>query len=64
MKSYSIGRRIPYQRLFSFGYILWRLAYLLKYSVASLIIPLRHTMLAAIIRVRRIEESPLSDTTK
>ena len=28
--------RIPYQRLISFGYILWRLAYLLYGSVASL----------------------------
>ena len=28
--------RIPFQRLFSFGYILWRLAYLLYGSVGSL----------------------------
>ena len=31
--------RIPYQRLFSFAHILWRLAYLLYGSVASLLSP-------------------------
>ena len=105
-KTIQCVERIPYQRLFPFGYILWRLAYLLYGSVASLpsptsnieawpygtslrfapafralgvcehtwlryrnfecsnligrnqFIPLRHIMLAKLIRVRRIEQSP------
>ena len=35
-KAIEFVERIPYQRLFSFGYILWRITYLLYGSVASL----------------------------
>ena len=35
-KAIQCVERIPYQRLFSFGYILWRITYLLYGSVASL----------------------------